>query len=324
MEWNHLTRRGFLQLSSSGLLAAGVLPGAALASSAGSAKNVIACRDTHLQDFGAPDSWSAMKRIGVTGVEVLVDPDRTCRSLFHPDKKYSIGSPRGIAALGNDLEESGLVITAFCTANHFDERLEDELALMNDVLEACKKLNVNAVRIDVVQRKIKKPEEFLNFSISVGKRLTEPLRGTGVRYGIENHGTTTNNPAFLDRLFDAVKSDALGLTLDTANFYWYGHPLDDLYGIYEKYAPRTWHTHCKSINYPEDQRNVRRKMGWEYGKYCSPIHQGDIDFERVISILHAADYKGDLCIENESLGRFPEEEREKILQEEAALLSRLA
>ena len=220
------------------------------------------------------------------------------------------------------MNKNGVTITAFCMVNRFDERPEEELAWVTDVVQASKELNVKAIRIDLIPRKITR-EAFLEFAISMGKRLVEKVQGTDIRYGIENHGSTTNNVEFLDQLFDGVASDALGLTLDTGNFYWYGYPLNNLYDIYKKFSPRICHTHCKSINYPEDKRNIRRETGWEYGKYCCPIYQGDIDFTKVVAILHAADYKGDLCIENESLGRFSKTEREEILRKEAVFLGRL-
>ena len=106
---------------------------------------------------------------------------------------------------------------------------------------------------------------------------------TGVRFGIENHGNTTNDPEFLAALFDGVGSKRLGLTLDTGNFYWFGHPLSKLYGLYEQFAPRAFHTHCKSIRYPEDDRERQRPMGWKYGEYNGPIYDGDIDFGRVVA-----------------------------------------
>ena len=64
-------------------------------------------------------------------------------------------------------------------------------------------------------------------------------------------------------------------------------------------------------------------MGWEYGRYCCPIHEGDIDFGKVAAILRRADYRGDLCIENESLGKYPEAERADVVKKEAALLRAL-
>ena len=100
-------------------------------------------------------------------------------------------------------------------------------------------------------------------------------------------------------------------------------PLDKLYGIFERFAPKAFHTHCKSIRYPEDRKNVQRPMGWEYGKYCCPIYEGDIDFQRVTAILRRADYRGDLCIEDESLGKFPESERADVVKKEVDLLRNL-
>jgi sugar phosphate isomerase/epimerase len=64
-------------------------------------------------------------------------------------------------------------------------------------------------------------------------------------------------------------------------------------------------------------------MGWEYSKYCCPIYEGDIDFQKVVAILRRAGYRGDLCVENESLGKFPEDERAGIVKKEIALLERL-
>jgi sugar phosphate isomerase/epimerase len=174
-----------------------------------------------------------------------------------------------------------------------------------------------------VPRKLK-GDEFEKFAIEICKRIIDATADSGVRLGIENHGRTSNNTEFLERLFAGVGSDRLGLTLDTANFYWYGYRLSDLYGIYKKFARRAFHTHCKNIAYPGDFRDARRPMGWKYGEYNCPIDKGDIDFTRVVAILREANYRGDLCIENESLGKFPKEKRGAILAREAAFLRKIA
>ncbi len=317
------TRRHFLQTSGTCLLGSGLLAKTPSAWAAGKRSNVISCRDTHLDQVeGAKDAFSAMKQIGITGVEVVVNFERVCSSLFHPKKKYSIGSQKAVDALRRDLEANGVEITAFCMANRFDERLEDELEWVADVVGVAKTLNVKAIRIDVVPRRIK-PEDFLDFSITAGKQIVKKVEGTDIRYGIENHGSMTNDPEFLARLFDGVDSDALGLTLDTGNFYWYGHMLHNVYGIYKRFASRVCHTHCKSINYPEEKRNSQRPRGWEYGKYCSPVYEGDIDFDRVAAILYGVGYEGDFCIENESLERFPKAERGAVLKKEVEHLRKL-
>lgn len=317
------TRRHFLQTSGTCLLGTGLLGKTPSAWSVSQKPNVISCRDTHLDQVeGAKDVFAAMKRIGITNVEVVVNFERICSSFFHPTKKYSIAVPKAVDALRRDLDENGVKISAFCMANRFDERLEDELAWVGDVVAAAKALNVKAIRIDYMPHKIE-PEEYLDFSIAAGKQLVRIVEGTEIRYGIENHGSMTNNPEFLTGLFEGVGSEAMGLTLDTGNFYWYGHPLQDVHGIFKRFASRVCHTHCKSINYPKEKRNSQRPMGWEYGKYCSPVYEGDIDFNRVAAILYDAGYEGDFCIENESLERFPEAERGAVLKREVEHLRKL-
>lgn len=285
----------------------------------------IACRDAHLPETGEADCWSAMKAIGVDGVEVVVDFDLACPSLKHPSRSYGIADGARIRELGADAERAGRKIVAFCLINRFDERPDEEVAFTARVARAAAELGVPVVRLDYVARKLNVEDEaFLDLAVETGRRIVEETDGLPVAFGVENHAHATNRPAFLRKLFDGVGSDRFGLTLDTANFYWYGFPLDELYAIYESFAPQTFHTHCKNICYPEDRRNVERPIGWEYGKYCCPVDEGDIDFRKFAAILRRHGYRGALCIENESLGRFPQEERPRILKREADLLRRIA
>jgi sugar phosphate isomerase/epimerase len=206
--------------------------------------------------------------------------------------------------------------------NRFDERPDFEIEWTARTARAAEALGAPAVRIDVVARKLQSAE-LLEFIVPVLKKIVAATEDTGVRLAIENHGGTTNDPRFLRPLFERVGSDRLGLTLDTGNFYWFGHPLSKLYELYAEFAPRVFHTHCKSINYPADQREKQRPMGWEYGKYTCAIHKGDIDFRRVVAILRKGGYTNDLCIENESLASLPEAERAKTLAEEIRYLKEL-
>jgi len=264
-----------------------------------------------------------MRAIGAECVEVAVAPDLSCPQLFHPARKYTLATPDGISVLRDDLTAGGGEIGAFMMGNRFDEQLEQELECTRKLVKAALQLGVKTVRIDVVPRKLS-GDEFLRFAINTCRAMCDIADGTPIRFGVENHGKITNDPVFLEKLFDSVGSEKLGLTLDTANFYWWGHPVNDLYAIYEKFASRVVHTHCKNIRYPADKKNIKREMGWEYGKYCCPLYEGDIDFVRVVKILRQADYQGGLCVENESLGRFPEAERAEILKKEIAFLKGLA
>jgi sugar phosphate isomerase/epimerase len=83
-------------------------------------------------------------------------------------------------------------------------------------------LGVPAIRIDVVPAKLAR-SEFLKLAADALAKIIADTEPTGVAFAIENHGTTTNDPAFLSALFEKVGSQRLGLTLDTANFYWFGH-----------------------------------------------------------------------------------------------------
>ena len=315
------TRRNFIKTT--GLaLSAGVLSLETPLVAAPKAKWPVGCRDLHLKIAGQPDSWSCMKALGAQCTEANIGMNLDCVSLFHPRGKYTLATDDGIRALKDDLAASGCRISAFMMSNRLDEQLDKELEWTRKLVPAAQALGVEIIRIDVVPRKLE-GDKFLSFAIAACKRLCEIAEGTPIRYGVENHGKITNDPQFLEKLFDGVGSPKLGLTLDCANFYWWGHPVNDLYAIYEKFAPGVVHTHCKSIRYPDDKKNIRREIGWEYAKYNCPIYDGDIDFKRVVKILRLAGYRGDLCVEDESLGKFPESEQAEVLRKEIALLREL-
>jgi sugar phosphate isomerase/epimerase len=115
-----------------------------------------------------------------------------------------------------------------------------------------------------------------------------------------------------------VDDPRLGLTLDTGNFYWYGVPLDELYGLIERFAPRAKHTHLKSINYPPELANARRETGAGYKEYCCALDEGNIDLPRVVRSLRTAGYDRDLCVENESLFKHPPEAKLDVLRRDVA------
>jgi sugar phosphate isomerase/epimerase len=319
-----LSRREFLEGSSrllAGVGAASLLVGRATGEEKKRTLSV-GCRDAHLKATGEKDCWSAMQSIGAEVVEAAVGEDLSLPGLFHPERKYTAAAPAGIEQLAADMKAANKRISALCMYNRFANRPDFEVQWCSKAARAAKALGVKAIRIDVAPEKLA-AADFLGFAVKTLKRLIEATDDTGVAFAIENHGGTTNNPEFLKPLFDRVGSKRLGLTLDTGNFYWWGHPLAKVYELYEAFAPRVCHTHCKSIKFPEQQREKQRPMGWEYGKYTCPIYEGDIDFRRVVKILLGAGYANDLCVEDESLGRFPTGERGAILAKEIRYLKDL-
>ena len=315
-----LNRREFL--AGSGRLAAG-MAAAALTQGARAEETspplCLACRDEHLKETGRNDSWAALDAIGTEGVEAAVADDLSLPGLFHPDRRYSVATPAGLSAVLADMKAAGKRITALCMGNRFEDRPEFELEWCAKAAAAARALGAKAIRIDVVPHKLAAPE-FLDFAVRTLTKLVEATEATGVAFAVENHGGTTNRPEFLAPLFERVGSLRLGLTLDTANFYWFGHPLSKVYELYETFAARVRHTHCKTIRFPEAEREKARPMGWEYGTYNCPLYEGDIDFRRVIKVLRAVHYTGDLCLEDESLGKVPAGDRGGVLAKEIRYL----
>jgi len=319
-----ISRRNFIQTTAGLALAGGFSAACKTTDGAGGGRRLaVSCRDVLLKTTGKPDCWAAMKELDVACLEVDITPDLLCPSLYHPDKKYSLADADGVKRLADDLAANRATITAFCMHNKFDDKLDEEIAWMRKLLPAAQQLNVKVIRIDVVPRKTPL-DQFLPVAIKACKAICEIAEGKPIRYGIENHGRFTNDPDVLDKLFDGVGSPQLGLTLDALNLYWFGHPLELLYGIIEQFAARVVHTHCKSVRYPADQRNVRRPIGWEYAKYSAPIYDGDIDYKRVVAILRKAGYQADLCLENECLKHFPPEQHAAVIKKEIEMLKSLA
>jgi sugar phosphate isomerase/epimerase len=316
------TRRQFMTATAAALGVA--LAGSHTARAAGtSARRLVTCRDPHLAQTGQPDCWTAMEALGLDGVECEVNEALSCPSLKNRKEPYALATDDDRKRLKADLAKHGKVISAFCMHNRLDERLEMEVEWARKLAQAATRMGVAVIRIDVYPHKLT-GDAVLPFAVKACKQLCEAAQDTPVRFGIENHGKVTNDPVFLEQLFDAVSSPKLGLTLDFMNFYWWGHPLDQVYGIFEKFAPKAFHTHCKNLRYPADQRNAQRPMGWEYSKYAAPLYEGDIDYQRVGAILRKAGYTGDLCLENECLGHFPKEQQPGVLRKEVDLLRSLA
>jgi sugar phosphate isomerase/epimerase len=229
---------------------------------------------------------------------------------------FSVRGASGVKTLQKALDAEGVRIGALLLMTDFSaDHADEQVAWASTALKVARELGVPAVRLDPLTRNKDLAADVVreNFVRRV-KQVLEQTADTGVDLGIENHGPFGNDPAFLDAVFSSADDPRLGMTLDTGNFYWWGVPLDELYTLIERYALRTKHTHIKNINYPPDLANTRRAIGLDYGKYCCPLDDGNIDLSRVVRILRVASYQRDFCIENEALSKFPAAERLEILR----------
>jgi sugar phosphate isomerase/epimerase len=242
-------------------------------------------------------------------VEMQVDKDYALRSInpTAEQPKLFLSRPEDVATLERQTKGSGLHITAFLLHNDFNAADQDkELALVTEVVKTAGRLGVPAVRLDSIMsgQKDLPLERRIELFSKAARIVLDRTDKEKVALAIENHGAQGNDPAFLDGVFEKVRSKRLGMTLDVGNFYWSGKPLSEVYRILEHFAPLTRHTHIKNIRYPEEIREKQRAVGFEYGKYNCPIPEGDLDMRKIVGILKKAGYRNDLCIEDESLSKF--------------------
>ena len=278
----------------------------------------VSIRDHLLLAAGYGSLVEGLRDLELDALELAADRDGKVLSLDSPDRsKIDLYEDQAATALGLQAAAHGVTITAFLLATDFnapDRAREIDLVVAMTRLAA--QLGIPALRIDAIMHGERDLPLTARQSL-FADALREVIARTDslpVDFGVENHGIQGNDPAFLEGMLDRVGSERVGMTLDTGNFYWAGYPLESVYGILERLAPRAKHTHVKNIAYPAEVRETRRDAGWEYGRYVCPIPEGDIDHRRVIGLLRAAGYDRDLCIEDESLDKFDEPTRRRHLR----------
>lgn len=267
--------------------------------------------------------FEALHALDISQIEINLNPSGHVTLLQEADGSapYSINGPEAIQQLRRRLDAEGVQAVAFLLGTDFsgpDAQAHIQFAIK--AVRAAETLGAPAVRIDTAtSAPISMEEARDNFVCAILQVLSE-TSDVAVDLGIENHGVISNNPDFLDGVFERVPDCRLGMTLDIGNFYWYGFPLSELYRVLEHFAPRARHTHVKNINYPAEIVEIVREKGYEYSRYCCPLDEGNISMARVVEILQNAGYTRTLCIENEALSKYPESARAEIIKRDVAIL----
>lgn len=283
----------------------------------------ISIRDEVVFGAGYSSLAEGLKGLEIDAVELFVNRDDTVHALAPEGGKVRLNltNPEDLAALEAQAQANQIRISALCMGNDFNAEDKDfEVAWAVRTIRAAEKLGIPAIRIDAImhgERELSL-EERQTLVAQMIQRILDGTADSAVELGIENHGFQGNDPNFLEGLLEKVGSPRLGLTLDSGNFYWRGWQLSRIYSIFEQFASRVKHTHIKNIRYPEEIRDTEREIGYEYGKYVSPIHEGDIDHTRYFQALKSVGYDRDLCLEDESLGKYSVEERQENLRAAAA------
>ncbi len=256
------------------------------------------------EEFSSP--VEGMRHLGVEAVELELHEEFSVVAM-DSRKLIPLKTNKDALSFKSHLDSLGIRACCFLTARDFSVGdPETNKAWVARAIELADLLGMASVRIDSAMRRERELDFQTRVELLAGglRGAIERTAGSQVTLGVENHGFQGNNLAFHLNVYQAVDSARVGTTLDTGNFYWRGYPLSEVYGILKILAPYTKHTHLKNIRYPAEVRESIREAGWEYGKYVAPLDEGDIDHARVVRMLAEAGYQGDLCIEDESLGKF--------------------
>lgn len=290
----------------------------------------VSVRDFTVRWVGYEDLAEGLKDLGIDRYELHVN------KTLSQDAYEDMGQ---IVRLGFDLRSTqerknfmefcrntGTKPCAILLENDFsNEDLKEELNYIKKATQLAEEIEIGVIRINP-HMQIKKELPIETYSkqfVEIMKSLIRETSGSNVVYAVENHGYVGNNEQFLDYAFKEINNERFGLTLDTGNFYWYGYPLSKVYQLIEKYAHLVKHTHLKNLRYPEAKRETKRSPGEGFPEVGVPLYEGDIDFKKVIQFLRKASYKGDLTIEDESLGRYQQDERKAILKKDVEFIKTL-
>ena len=288
--------------------------------------NAVAVRDQMVPVGASGRSFfDSLRDIGVSHVELHIAPDLSIPHLNGDPglPPFSLASEPDIRALRERFDAEGVHVSALMLATDFSsDAAQTHVDWAIRAAHAAQTLGATAIRLDTWTRRTDLPIAAISDNlIRCVRRVLDQTTDTGVGLGIENHGRFFNDPAVLDPVLAALDDPRFGMTLDTGNFYWYGHPLSIVYALLERFAPRAVHTHIKNIAYPAELAETRREIGYEYGRYAAPLDEGNIAMDRVVGILRRAGYRGDLCIENEALARYGAPEQQiAILRRDAQTL----
>lgn len=287
----------------------------------------VSIRDATLLAAGFESIGQGLATLGLTAVELAVDRDLRVRAI-HPTPQrpmLPIATNDAVEEVRRHLEDAGVTVSAFLLSNDFGrEDLDAEVGWVIRAVEAAGALGVPVVRLDARMSGEHNPGDGRvdRFADAV-RRVLAATPDAPVDLGVENHGVQGNDPAFLDGLLARVSDPRFGLTLDTGNFYWSGLRLEEVYEVMARFAVAVRHTHVKNIGYPPSERHRRRSVGWRYDDFVCPLEEGDIDLLSVHDILRDVGYDHDLCIEDESLGRYAPEDRPEVLRRDVDYLQRI-
>jgi len=185
------------------------------------------------------------------------------------------------------LEARALQASALATGNDFvleeEEAIRGQVERMDRLSKIALILGAKVLRTEGGSAKGGIPQEREGQAIGeCVKRCIEFAERDGTYLAVDNHGTVTNNPDTLLTALKMADSPRVGTNLDTANYRWAGHSVEECCRIYEVMAPYARHTHFKDCTGTSKD-----------GTYLSTVHgEGEVDLLSAAAALKKAGYNG--------------------------------
>ncbi|MBD3182174.1 TIM barrel protein [Candidatus Poribacteria bacterium] len=191
-----------------------------------------------------------------------------------------------------EVESFGLKVSALSAGNDFvvldEEKIKAQVERMNRICGLGNILGAYAIRTEGGSPKDSVPEEkWVDAMAGCLVRCVDAAEKNNIKLAVDNHGYITNDGDLQVELFEKVGSDWVGANMDTMNYRWAGHTLQELAHYYEIVAPYTFHTHMK-----DGTGSLSNYKGAALG-------DGEIDLEYAVKCLKDAEYDGVWCSEYE-------------------------
>ena len=173
---------------------------------------------------------------------------------------------------------------------------EDKIKSLVKVFDVAQKLGIQLVMPNLHGQPGDK--EVTKRNINYIKKLTERAESRGITLAIKVHvGSLVDKTATLIQILDEIDSPALGVTLDTREFYRAG---EDISEAISKIGKRIVHVHFRDYPRREQMPTTASTnfMGpGRYGPWVPPVEQqipgrGGIDFPKILRALKDVGYDG--------------------------------
>ena len=194
------------------------------------------------------------------------------------------------------ISSHGLSIASVAGYNDFSlsdhDKIEKQVKRLQCYCQLAVDLNVNIVRVLGGEQTAGVTRKELLKSLVAGFKLAVNMaKNYHITLALENHGYLVNDASTLVEIIENVASENLKITLDTGNFCWAGHSLQDAYNYFKILAPYVVNVHLKDFIFTE-----KNKI-----KFV-PLGEGLLNLDRVIEFLVLSGYKGTFLCEYEGLG----------------------